>query len=498
MQTEHPTPSDPLGEQTNRSWFNRFSWLAFAFSIAVVIGMFIALSFFAHPQTDDLCAYDDIRDLGYANTIAHVYHTWTGRYFYITVEGAILAQMDLIEDFWLVGICTMAILLLSIFVLVRTVTRGLASWWHAVGLTIGLLTVYCAMLPTPARAFYWLTGAATNQLVLILSLFAFALLLRDPTPMGKFKRAVLIIVSALLMSAAIGTYDNTIPMLCGILLGATALALYTRNPRRLQFSIVFVVALISSAIVMLAPGNDVRAAHFEKAPLLQAIDYSVTNSLKWLIPYVLSPTVLLASLLFVPTGWRVGRKLRAIANNKPAWMLGVVILWSLMLICSWLPAQYVMQGNPPPRTLNTTSMFLLVGLFGSIAVFCAQVPDAQRRDLHLPVGLLATARFALAAVLLTQGNGLTALVQLKEQARDFDLAMHQRYDIIRQAKARGETEVILPPLPVQPTLLLPKGKDITPDPIEYPNFAVCTYWEIDSIRIEDDGSLESTDDTDAP
>lgn len=488
-------------DQPHRHWINRLSWVALVFSMIVVIGLFVALSFFAHPQTDDLCAYDDIRDLGYANTIAHIYHTWTGRYFYITVEGAILAQMDLIEDFWLVGICTMAVLLLSMFAFVCTVTRGAVSRWRAAGLTIGLFTIYCAILPTPARAFYWLTGAATNQLVLILIFFAFALLLRDPTPMGKFKRAVLIIVSSLLMAAAIGTYDNTIPVLDGILLGAAAVALYTRNPRRLQFSIVLIVALISSAVVMLAPGNEVRAAFFEKAPLLQAIDYSITNSLKWLIPTLLSPILLIASLLFLPTGWRIGRRLREITNNKPRWMLGVVVLWTVMLICSWLPAQYVMQGNPPPRTLNTISIFLLVGLFGSIAVFCAQVSGDDRRDLPLPTGLLAAARFALAAVLLTQGNGLTAALQLKDEVRDFDLAMHQRYELIRQAKARGEMDVVIPPLPVQPTLLLPIGKDVTPDPIEYPNFAVSTYWEIDSIRIEVSDSPESdgdTDGTDAP
>lgn len=483
MQTDH----------TNRSWINRLSWVTLAIAMLVVIGLFVALSFFAHPQTDDFGGYDDVRDFGIAQNIVHVYQTWTGRYFYITVEASIISQMDLIEDFWLVGLCTMAVLLLSILAFVRTVTRGTTSPWHAAGLTIGLFTVYCATLPTPARAFYWLTGATTNQLVLILIFFAFALLLRDPSSMGRFKRAVLIIASSLLMSAAIGTYDNTIPMLDGILFTATAVALYTRNSRRLQLSIVLVVALISSAIVMLAPGNAVREAHFEKAPLLQAIDYSITNSLKWLIPFVLSPVMLLAMLLFLPTGWRIGRMLRAITNNKPRWMLGVVVLWALMLVCSWFPAQYVMQGNPPPRTLNTTSMFLLVGLFGAIAVFCAQVSDEHRSDLHLPVGLLATARFALAAVLLTQGNGIAAIVQLKDGARAFDHAMHERYDIIHQAKARGEADVVIPPLPGYPSLLLSKHKDITTDPIEYPNFAACRFWEIDSIRIEDAGPAEDVD-----
>lgn len=470
----------------SRSWINRLSWVAMIVAIFAILAMFVALSFYAHPQTDDFGGYDDVRDFGIAQNIVHVYETWTGRYFYILVEASIISQMDLIEDFWLVGLCTMAVLLLSMFALVRTVTRGSASRLSAAGLTLGLFTLYCVTMPTPARGFYWLTGATTNQLVLILIFLAFALLLRDPTPMGKFKRAALIIASSLLISAAIGTYDNTLPMLDGILLGATAVALACRNPRRLQFSIVFIVALISSAVVLLAPGNDERAAHFVKAPLSQAIDFAITNSLKWMIPFLLSPVVLVASLLFLPTGWRIGRRLREIAGGRPRWMLLVVALWALMIICSWFPAQYLMGGNPPPRTLNTTSMFLLIGLFGSIAVFCAQVPDTQKRELHLPPGLLAAARFVFAAVLLTQGNGNAALVQLKSEAPAFDAAMHERYDIIRQAKAKGETDIVIPPLPVCPSLLLNEHKDITPDPLDYPNFAASRYWEVKSIRIDPD------------
>jgi hypothetical protein len=479
----HDADIRPTLQVTGR-WTARLSWAALAFSILLLIGMFAALSFYAHPQTDDFGEYDDVRDLGITQTIVKRYHGWTGRYTYVTLEGIAVSRMDLIEDYWVVGIATIAALIFAMFCFVRTVTRGIASTWLAAALTLGLFAVYAAMLATPARAFYWLTGAMTNQLVLIFALLSFALLLRDPTGTTPPKRIAAIVAASLCMSAAIGAYDNTIPMLVGILLGGTALALIARDPRRLQVSIVTVVALISSAIVMLAPGNEARAAHFDNAPLLQAIDYSITNSLKWAVPYVLSPTVLLAMLLFVPTGWRMGRRLREIAGGRPQWMLLVVAMWGLMIVCSWLPAQYVMQGNPPPRTINTTSLFLLIGVFGALAVFCAQVPDTQRRDLHLPQGILTFARFAMAAVLLTQGNGVQAIVQLRAEVGAFDRAMHLRYEVIRQAKARGESRVTIPPLPVQPTLLLPMGKDISANPKDYPNFAASRYWEIASIRME--------------
>lgn len=451
----------------------------------LVFGMFIALSFFAHPQTDDFNEYADVAEFGIIETITQRYDNWTGRYTYVTVESIILSRMDLLSDFWAVGLGTMSLLLLSMFTLVRTVTRGSCTRGQAFGLTAGLFIVYLVTLPTPARAFYWLTGAVTNQLVLILSMFAFALILRDPTGMSKLKRASLIIAASILMSGAIGAYDNTLPVLDGILLGATGLALVTRDPRRLQVSIVFIVAVISSVIVMIAPGNAVRQSFFEQAPLMQAIDYSITNSLKWLIPFLLSPTVVFASLLYLPTGWRIGRQLREMAGGKPWWMMGVVGLWGVMIMCSWLPAQYVMQGNPPPRTLNTISLFTLIGLFGTIAAICAQAPDTSRPHLGLPAGFLTAARFIFAAIIITHGNGIAAAMQLKNQAQPFHQAMQQRYDIIRQAKANGETDILIPQLPVQPTLLLPSGKDISPDPMDYPNYAASRYWQVDTIRMEE-------------
>ncbi|MEM6393953.1 MAG: DUF6056 family protein [Planctomycetota bacterium] len=475
-------PAEPT-RPTRPGWLSRLSWVALVLAICALLGMFVMLSFYAHPQTDDFGMYDDVRDLGVGQTIVKRYTGWTGRYFYMTVEAIVISQMDLIEDFWMVGLATMSILLLSMVCFMRTATLGILSRWQAVGLSIGLFAVYCALLATPSRAFFWLTGAATNQLVLIMAFFAFALLLRDPSGMGRFKRGALVIGSSLCISGAIASYDNTIPMLGGMLLVAAGIALYTKNPRRLQLSVAFVVAVISAVIVVIAPGNEVREAHFERAPLMQAIDFSITNSLKWLIPFLLSPTVLLASLLFLPLGWRIGRRLREITNGHTRWMLGIVALWALMIVCSWFPAQYIMQGNPPPRTINTTSMFTLIGVFGSIAVFCAQAPLTAPARLTIPQGLLTTARFAFAAVLLAQGNGIKAFVQLRVEVQPFHQAMHERYAVIREAKARGKTDVVIPPLPVQPTLLLPLGKDITGDPIDYPNFAACRFWELDTIRM---------------
>jgi len=457
-----------------------------------VVGVFFALSFYAHPQTDDFCEATDVRELGVAGTITHRYATWTGRYFYILVEANVVRHLDLTRGFWAVGVVTLSLLLLSVFALVRSVTRGALTRWHAAGLSLGMVSLYLSLLPKPAHAFYWLTGAATNQLALITLLLAFALLLRDPRAMSRGGRIASTAAAALCVAASVGSYDTTMLMLLGLLLIGTVIAFIARDARRWPWLVALVAGLIGAAAVMLAPGNGVRGAMFEKAPLLQAVDYSLTNALKWLVPYLLSPAVLVAALLFLPAGWALSRKLRAMTGGRCRWTLGLLPLWGVMIVCAWLPAQYMMQGNPPPRTLNPVSMFVLVGVFASIVVVLAQKPDGggerggAANGFAMPRGVLAAGRVALAVVLLTQGNGNTALIQLKGEARAYDRAMQDRYTTIRDAKARGETSVQVPPSPALPTLLI--HKELSADPLDYPNWAAARYWELERIVVVEEGA----------
>lgn len=447
-----------------------------------VLGVFLALSLFAHPQTDDFCEATDVRDMGVVPTIVHRYNTWTGRYFYILVEANTVNHLDLTRHFWLVGLVTLSLLALSVSAFVATITRGSLTRVQTAGASLGLLAVYLSLLPKPAHAFYWLTGAATNQLALITMLFAFAILLRDPSGMGRGRRVVSMVVAALCVAASVGSYDTTMLMLLGLLMIGSAVALLARDARRVPWLVALGAGLAGAAVVLMAPGNGVRGEMFEKAPLWQAIDYSVTNALKWLVPFLLSPAVLVASLLFLPMGWAMSRKLRALAGGRPRWMLGLLPLWGTMIVCAWLPAQYVMQGNPPPRTLNPVSMLVLIGVFGSIVVVLAQRPTPAGATFTLPRGLVSAAQVAFAAVLLVLGNGNAGLVQLKGEARAYDAAMQARYGAIRDAKQRGLTEVSVPPSPTLPTMLI--HKELTDDPLAYPNWAAARYWEVERIVVE--------------
>ncbi|MEM9414863.1 MAG: hypothetical protein AAGA29_05220 [Planctomycetota bacterium] len=453
-------------------------------AMLIVVGVFFALSFYAHPQTDDFCEATDVREMGVLATIEHRYATWTGRYFYILVEANTVNHLDLTTQFWLVGVVTLSLLWLSVYAFVSSITRGTLSRWQTAGLSLGLMALYLALLPKPAHAFYWLTGAATNQLALITLLLAFALLLRDPAKMGRLQRAMSMAGAALCVAASVGSYDTTMLMLLGLLMVGSVVSLIARDARRVPWLVALGAGLASAAVVLAAPGNGVREDLFEKAPLWQAIDYSVTNSLKWLVPYLLSPAVLVASLLFVPVGWVLSRPLRSMAGGRPRWMLGFIPLWGLMIVCAWLPAQYVMQGNPPPRTLNPVSMFVLVGVFASIVIVLAQRESLAGKALVLPRGLVSAGQVALALVLLTQGNANTALLQLKGEAGAYDRAMQSRYTTIRDAKARGLTQVKVPPSPALPTMLI--HKELTADPDAYPNWAAARYWDLEWIALEAD------------
>ncbi|XAM01121.1 DUF6056 family protein [Phycisphaeraceae bacterium D3-23] len=481
MQT---TPTESNGDGASVAWRlgGRLPGLLLLGAMLIAVGVFFALSFYAHPQTDDFCEATDVREMGVVATIQYRYATWTGRYFYILVEANTVNHLDLTTRFWVVGVVTLSLVWLAVFAFVSSITRGTLPRLQTAGLSLALMALYLVLLPKPAHAFYWLTGAATNQLALVTLLFAFALLLRDPAKQGRAKRIASMVVAALCVAASVGSYDTTMLMLLGLLMVGSVIALIARDARRLPWLVALGAGLASAAVVLAAPGNGVREELFEKASVWQAIDYSITNSLKWLVPYLLSPAVLVASLLFVPMGWALSRPLRAMAGGRPGWMLGFIPLWGLMIVCAWLPAQYMMQGNPPPRTLNPVSMFVLVGVFASIVIVLAQREALPGKSLALPRGLVSAAQVALALVLMTQGNANTALLQLKGEAGAYDRAMRQRYATIREAKARGLTQVTVPPSPALPTMLI--HKELTADPDAYPNWAAARYWDLTWIALE--------------
>lgn len=462
-----------------------------------IITAFVLLSFYALPQSDDFCAAEVVRSHGAFGAVKVRYVGWTGRYFSLAFISLLLDRFSLIQNFWAIGVVTLSTLFVAIWTFIRALAKQRFTQLQVFWASLTLFVVYLAGMPRPATAFYWLTGATSNQLSIILILFLLALLLRDNKQASLPKRAASLVGLCLLTLAAIGTYETPMLLLLYVLVIGTGVTFVLKHPNRWSWAVSLVVGLIGISIVLSAPGLAVRSNMFPNGHQLGlTIDYSLTNGIKWLSECWLSVTLLSISILFLPAAYVLAGQLRDLAGSRTRWLVCLPVFWVATAPLSFAPAFWAMGSGPPPRTLNSVYMFILVGWFSSIIVLLAcyrQRPDSEQSPI-VPHVLLQAAKVTLVVSLLGQGNFYTAVTDLKSCATPYHEAMSQRFELISQAKAINSKRVRVPSLPTNPPTMLFLENDITPDPEFWVNVAVAKYFDVESITIEstDDGIASST------
>ena len=174
----------------------------------------------------------------------------------------------------------------------------------------------------------------------------------------------------------------------------------------------------------------------------------------------------------------------------PDWLVARRALWAVvvptttlcLLALPILALWWVMAGlGAPGRTQSATYLVFLFGWFVSLFVLLM-----GRR----PAGLPGSARLALsaylAAGLLCTGNFPVALADLNGPAKAYRWAVGYRHTRVRDAVARGERDVRVPPLPVIPASfnydadLLPAGSTALNC---YVNVHAALYFGLDSIAL---------------
>ncbi len=474
-------------------WLDRFVVVL----LALIAVPFVLLSFYAHPLADDFCEAVTVRDLGPLGMMQLRYASWNGRYFGLAVISAVLDRVDLIQSFWAVGVVTLLALFVSIWVFVATVAKRWLSQHQALIAAVGLFGLYLAGMPRPATAFYWFTGAVSNQMAIILILLLLAVVCRDYTRSGWATRFAALLGGAMLTLAAIGTYETPMMILLYLLVIGTATAFVIGHPNRRLWALCLAVSLMGIAIVLQSPGITVRSGYFpNRHQLWFSIDHSLTNSIKWLSQSALSVTLLSATVLVLPALGAPARRLRRWAGRYTKWLLVFPVLCVALPVLSFFPAFWSMGSQPPPRVLNAVYLFVLLGWFGSVVVLMAcfwpreALAATRRRHQSLnparyPIvsyPLLQAVKVVFVFALIGQGNFIQAVADLKSFAPTYHAAMGQRYDRIVQAKARGERHVRVPALPSLPKSLF--ISDIRAEPGFWINQAVAQYFQVESIAIE--------------
>ncbi len=314
--------------------------------LVVFAAPFLALMFYSLPATDDFCkatlSFNTIPQRDVLSVTWMYYTQWSPRWLTTFIQSIVMSHVDLATSYgWLlltVVVTNLAALwyfFRTVFRLPRTTSFLVAGVFYA---------AYIASLTDLQLQLYWLTGATEYNLSLS-ALLVLVSLLSQP------RRAIWYFVLVALFSIAVpAQHEIAGVFLCVFLFAGAVVMRVKRLPAR-QWYLSLGMAALSMIIVVLSPGNAIRAAQEHKhlwdiAHLPRWVAHSFYHGLNWLS----DPAILVAGCSIFLLCKR-DQETRA-ADELPAKWLGIAGLCAMfVLLCEvsfvemasgvWIPARVI-------------------------------------------------------------------------------------------------------------------------------------------------------------
>lgn len=443
------------------------------------------LARYDHPMGDDWSyAYQGMtKPLG--PWLLGEYLHWNGRFFsnLLVGRGPLVLGLDHLWMYRLLPPVWMAFTVLAAFALVRALTHRTFTIRERILGALLFAALQLHAMPDPQEGFHWYTGAVTYQLGTILLLFHLAChadLLQGRHVHG---RRALAIVGAVLAALVVGSSE--VHMV--VLLAIHAVLVVVRQRRGVHLTTVeratIGVLVGAAALMVLAPGNAVRAANFpERHRLVHSVWMSLLQTGRFGFTWALDPALLALSVLYLPVAARTSAHLgivRSTGSNAPWWALGA--LFAVIFLCVF-PAYWSTGILGQHRTVNVAhAMFLLLWAL-NLHLWCARARPLVDR---LRPGT-ASAIAILAALSLTLGrNSANAWSDLYSgRAARFDAQLWERYAILNAARDTPTDPIHVPVIhdPPRSLYLL----ELRPEGTDWVNVAYARYFGLEGRQVMPD------------
>lgn len=304
--------------------------------------LLIILSFFAYPQADDFLFANSLHKFGWLGSQLNWYKTWFGRFSstMLLISGSYIDFSTLYKVFPVMAIFGYVF---AFYLVSKKVFPDISKKFRLI-FSLTMLLLYVSGMPSLAQEFYWFTGWATYApaniaTIIFLSYF------------DSIKNNKIYIALILLGVFVIGS--NEVSMLILMILVFILLLKDYKNKRLWQMSAIFV---LTSLVVVMAPGNAVRAAKEHDLVLSLLTSAGLTGTLIGI--WLLNPLLWISAFLFCRFRQKLNIRI-VLPKEKPFF----VVLFLLFLIFCAPFIHFWSTGAPAPgRTLNI-SFFVFIFLF---------------------------------------------------------------------------------------------------------------------------------------
>lgn len=261
----------------------------------------------ARPQFDDFGVWLVMNKYSFWEAQAYWYQQLTGRFSAMSVM-ALFNPMVYRNMAMLLPIVILFHLgfLLTLYWSAKTLLKGQSQLSiFSVAALLSLLLMW--NLPSPAEAFYWVPSLFSYQLGFILTVICLTLIWRKPNPEIANRKFIL---PAILCFVTPATSEvNLLLLLAGLGLTWLIQLLDKRKPNP-ALSLLLLIALVASALSILAPGNNARAQMINEAvgqTQAENLMFTLTASLSIVKSYLLGVLMrspfLPVSLLIMVAVW---------------------------------------------------------------------------------------------------------------------------------------------------------------------------------------------------
>ena len=323
---------------------NKIGKILLTFEVIFLV-LLITLSFFAYPQADDFFFANSLNKFGWLGSQINWYNTWFGR-FSSTMLLVSAGYIDFSILYKIFPILTIFGYLFAFYLASGKLFPDASRQFKLI-FSLTMLLLYVSGMPSLAQEFYWFTGWATYapaNIATIVFLCCF----------DSIKNSKNYILLILLGIFAIGS--NEISMLFLMVFVFIRLLKDFKNKRLLWM---FVVFTLSSLVVVLAPGNAVRAAKEHDFLFSLVASVGLTGTLIGI--WLLNPLLWIAAFLFSHFRQKLNIKI-VLPKEKPI----IIVCFLLFLIFCAPFTHFWSTGAPAPgRTLNI-SFLVFIFLFAYI------------------------------------------------------------------------------------------------------------------------------------
>jgi hypothetical protein len=400
---------------------------------------------------DDYCVAEKVASEGVIGAHDDFREHWSGRFTYFLVTGALMSAgvgayslvPSLLIVLWLVGLWWA---LAQLAALLHLQHPGYSA------ALLSAIFAYTVLEGTPniVQSVYWVTAATTYLLpVVLFTFYAGLTIFTFKRPLPTWQTALSLVLGDAMLFAAVG-FSETYAALQIAALGVALVWAIKRAPETVRRRLVgwlivgMVCSLVSVALVMIAPGNAVRAAMFPpRAPPLTVAWRTIYVTLAFVASaaVLFSPLPLLVSLLVSGAlGYRAAlpETLGKFPSRRVRPLLALSAGIAILLVATCIfPSIYVLSVAPPTRIymLPLLAMAGVAMAWGLLMGMGIQHDDPRRR--------LARSKpmAALLALLIAVGPAY-ATIRTLARSRDFATFAAEwdaRDQMLRQAAANGAT-----------------------------------------------------------